>query len=98
MPDEGTKILSRPEGGHYHPENPKFETRPCDVCRLVDGDVTPKQVEWCNFCKAWLCDNDKWNLPRRAKAMTIRASRNVGVIHPEDKDPDRPKDRKVGAK
>jgi hypothetical protein len=89
---------SRTEGGQKFPENPTFETRPCDVCRLVDGDVTPKKCFYCSFCKAWLCDNCKWHLPKRGKAMTIMAARAVGVVHPDDKDPDRPTDRAIGAR
>lgn len=86
------------EGGHPIEENPQMEMRVCDVCRVVDGDVTPKECFYCGFCKAWICDNCKWHLPKRAKAMTIFASRAVRRIHPDDKDPDKPKDWAVGAR
>lgn len=46
----------------------------CDVCRLVDGDVRPKLVKWCNVCKAWICSPCSWNPVRRAIAAA-RAAR-----------------------
>lgn len=44
----------------------------CDVCRLVDGDLSTKLCTWCGTCKAWICDADWWNLGRRGLAMALR--------------------------
>jgi hypothetical protein len=41
----------------------------CDVCRLVDGDTGSKLVEYCNICKAWICDACRKNWPRRMQAF-----------------------------
>lgn len=44
----------------------------CDVCRLLDNDLEPKEGFYCNLCDSWICvkDQDKWI--RRAKAAIKR--------------------------
>jgi hypothetical protein len=40
----------------------------CEVHRRLDGDTTPRWVEWCGACQAWICAtcwSDWW---RRARA------------------------------
>lgn len=44
----------------------------CDVCRLVDNDLTEKESEFCEACDAWICTADLDNWPRRVIAMNIR--------------------------
>jgi hypothetical protein len=44
----------------------------CEVCRLLDGDRIPKWCTWCNQCKAWICDADWKNMPRRMMAAGFR--------------------------
>lgn len=46
--------------------------KPCDVCRLLDGDARRKRCTWCDICKAWICDADLGNFARRAAAMAKR--------------------------
>lgn len=46
--------------------------RVCDVCRLLDGDVTLKQCGFCGLCSAWICASDRKNLTRRGLAMLKR--------------------------
>jgi hypothetical protein len=41
----------------------------CDVHRLVDGDTSSRLVEFCNLCKAWLCDDCRGNWARRMQAF-----------------------------
>lgn len=42
---------------------------PCKVCELLDDDHKPKQVIWCNWCQAYICNADNLNLIRRTKAF-----------------------------
>jgi hypothetical protein len=44
----------------------------CDVCRLVDGDLSVKLCDWCQSCKAWICQKDWNNWPRRSLAAIRR--------------------------
>lgn len=52
----------------------------CDVCRLLDGDLSQKLCLWCGNCKAWICEDDIDNWIRRARAATIRNSRLAAAI------------------
>lgn len=66
------------------------EIHVCDVCRVINNDITPKESVWCNRCKAWICipDINRWD--RRGIAMyklwgnkqgpTVEQRRKVGVI------------------
>jgi len=45
----------------------------CEVCRLVYGDISPKSVRWCWYCKAWICERHWGDYPVRAKAAMLRA-------------------------
>jgi rubredoxin len=47
--------------------------RACDVCVLVYNDSTPKWVEWCQVCHAWLCRRCRSDPVARVKAALIRA-------------------------
>jgi len=44
----------------------------CDVCRLLDKDTLPKLCTYCFTCDSWLCDRDRVNLLRRARAAVRR--------------------------
>lgn len=44
----------------------------CDVCDLVDGDYSEKNVTYCPRCDANLCQRCFWNPIRRARAALIR--------------------------
>jgi hypothetical protein len=44
----------------------------CEVCYLLDGDTTVKQVEYCSLCDAWMCEQCRNNYLRRMKAMIVR--------------------------
>lgn len=49
-------------------------TAPCDVCKILDGDDTPKEVTYCHLCNAHLCAKDRKSIVRRLMAMTRRAA------------------------
>lgn len=44
----------------------------CDACRLIDRDDSPKLVQYCKICNAWLCDSCRASPWRRAKAAVRR--------------------------
>jgi hypothetical protein len=44
----------------------------CDVCRLLDYDVSKKLCGYCGMCSSWLCEADTNNWPRRIKAAIKR--------------------------
>ncbi len=44
----------------------------CDVCVLVDGDHSLKEVGYCSICDAHICQACQPNLVKRANAMRIR--------------------------
>lgn len=53
----------------------RVETVPtvvCDVCRLVDGDLSLKYCYYCSLCDSWICERDNNNWWRRGKAFLIR--------------------------
>jgi hypothetical protein len=50
-----------------------MELHICDVCRLVDGNTTLKECEYCEFCKAWICKADDLRVDRRMLAGMLRA-------------------------
>lgn len=35
----------------------------CDVCKLVNGDTSIKEVSFCNVCKKWICKkcSNRWD-------------------------------------
>ena len=45
----------------------------CDVHLLVDDDDRERLVKWCAVCQAYICDECKLNLIKRAQAAIIRA-------------------------
>jgi len=45
---------------------------PCSVCRLVDGDTTPKPVSYCGRCQAHLCERCFHSATRRTRAAILR--------------------------
>lgn len=45
----------------------------CDACALIDHDTSPKLVQFCKLCNAWLCDTCRASPWRRAKAAAKRA-------------------------
>lgn len=44
---------------------------PCRVCALLDYDVSPKQVYWCEACHSWMCAACRGDWWRRAQAVLI---------------------------
>jgi hypothetical protein len=44
----------------------------CDVCRLLDNDMTPKLGAYCNLCDAFICEADQSNWARRLLAAAKR--------------------------
>ena len=40
----------------------------CRVCELLDKDTTKKEGEYCNTCKAFICNDCKPDLWRRGLA------------------------------
>lgn len=50
--------------------------RVCDVCRLANGDDTPKEgVTYCGRCGAWMCPDCRRRYDLRAIAALKRAAR-----------------------
>ncbi|HMD55582.1 MAG TPA: hypothetical protein VKJ65_13625 [Phycisphaerae bacterium] len=49
--------------------------RHCDICFLLDGDVTPKAVMYCKLCDAFMCEPCRKNKWRRAGAAIARQMR-----------------------
>lgn len=43
----------------------------CDVCKLVDDDVSTKDVFYCASCRAYICLACKPNFLKRAKAVIL---------------------------
>jgi hypothetical protein len=51
--------------------------RHCDVCFLLDNDLTPKETMYCKMCDAFMCTpcrNSKW---RRLGASISRTMRKL---------------------
>ena len=49
--------------------------RPCDVCRLAQGDSTPKEgVSYCGRCGAWICPECRRRYDLRAIAALKRVT------------------------
>jgi hypothetical protein len=46
--------------------------RVCDVHRLLDFDVTPRDCGYCPMCDAWICMEDQNRWDRRLKAALKR--------------------------
>lgn len=44
----------------------------CDVCRLLENDVSPKNCAYCNLCDSWICESDLPRWGRRARAALKR--------------------------
>jgi hypothetical protein len=51
--------------------------RHCDVCFLLDGDLTPKEVMYCKLCDAFMCEPCRKNQWRRAGAAIARQMRKL---------------------
>lgn len=49
----------------------------CDVCRLLDNDVTEKRVQYCKNCKAHVCESCLGKYGRRFMAMIEEARRKL---------------------
>ena len=43
----------------------------CDVCRLIDGDVSPKWCAYCSLCDSWVCVDDQNRAGRRFHAAYL---------------------------
>ena len=44
----------------------------CDVCRLLDGDLSLKVCFYCSACDAEICMSDADRFTRRAHAAMLR--------------------------
>ena len=51
----------------------------CEVCRLLDGDTTLKECDWCDFCKAFICKRDLYS-PRRIKAWAVKKGLSLEAL------------------
>ena len=43
----------------------------CRVCELVDNDSGQKEVEYCEYCKNYICKHCATDWPKRAIAASI---------------------------
>jgi hypothetical protein len=43
--------------------------RHCDVCFLLDGDKSPKEVMYCKLCDKFMCAACRPNMRRRSAAV-----------------------------
>jgi len=43
--------------------------RHCDVCLILDGNRSPKEVQYCKLCDKWMCEPCRKSPFRRALAM-----------------------------
>jgi len=48
---------------------PVTQLVPCEVCKRLDDDWTPKECSYCGICDAWMCESDAKNMIRRTRAM-----------------------------
>lgn len=44
----------------------------CDVHRLVDKDLGERRVGYCSQCDAYMCDECRGNVVKRAQAWMLR--------------------------
>ena len=44
----------------------------CDVCRLLEGNSSPKPCTYCSLCDAHICGACFRNWPRRIRAAVLR--------------------------
>lgn len=49
----------------------------CEVCRRLDRDYSLKQCTYCNFCHAWICENDLHDWFRRFRAARTPLEREI---------------------
>lgn len=49
----------------------------CKVCKTLDNDNSLKDCFWCAVCKSWICQDDKYRLDRRIRAMRIAKIKTV---------------------
>jgi hypothetical protein len=53
----------------------KVQTTPlvvCDVCRILESDLTLKYCDYCGLCDSWICKQDQEAWWRRTKAFWKR--------------------------
>jgi len=55
--------------------------RHCDVCFLLDGDLTPKEVLYCKLCDAFMCEPCRKNKWRRVGATIARQMRKFTHVN-----------------
>jgi hypothetical protein len=51
--------------------------RHCDVCYLLDGDMSSKDTKYCSLCDAFMCEPCRKNYWRRTGAAVARKVRKV---------------------
>lgn len=51
--------------------------RHCDVCFLLHGDLSPKQVTYCKLCDKFMCETCKRSPWRRAAAAIALHTRSL---------------------
>ena len=49
----------------------------CDVHKYALGDTSKRRVLYCSDCNAWICDECRPNVMRRAKAMLVRSYKDI---------------------
>jgi hypothetical protein len=40
----------------------------CEVHRILDNDLTPRDCIFCSLCNAWICMKDRHRVDRRMRA------------------------------
>ena len=60
-----------------------MENHVCDVCRLLDGDLSEKPCGYCEMCDSWICERDKACWQRRIWAAVKRKLEFGYKGHPE---------------
>jgi hypothetical protein len=55
--------------------------RHCDVCFLLDNDLTPKAVMYCKLCDAFMCEPCRKSTWRRAGAAIARQMRKFTHVN-----------------
>lgn len=58
----------------------------CDVCTLVFKDESVKQVQYCNICRAWLCEKCERLWWARFRAAVMRHVRSGSVSEKGEQD------------
>jgi len=53
------------------------QVRPCDVCIILDKDISEKDCSYCAVCEAWICRNDENDIVRRTRAFSAKLANKM---------------------